>query len=195
MRYYIELTLLPNPEVDLYFLWSKVFQQVHLGLVEKQDDQKQSTIGVAFPEYKQEARFATLGSKLRLFAPSQAELEALNVRKWLDKLTDYVHITSIRPVPEKVTEYVVYQRIQPKTGIDRLVKRYLKRHPELTEEQVISHYKDFANEQLTLPFIQLQSLSSGHPFRVWIGQKTVAESCEGKFSCYGLSNHATLPNF
>lgn len=195
MRYYIELTLLPNPEVDLYFLWSKVFQQVHLGLVERQDQQKQSTIGVTFPEYKQEARFATLGSKLRLFAPSQSELEAFNVRQWLDKLTDYVHITSIRPVPEKVTDYVIYQRIQPKTGRDRLVKRYLKRHPEVTQEQAIDHYEAFTDEQLTLPFIQLQSLSSGHPFRVWIGQKTVAESCKGKFSCYGLSSNSSLPSF
>ena len=195
MRYYIELTLLPNPEVDLYFLWSIILQAVDFGLVERQDEQKQSAIGVTFPEYKQEARFATLGSKLRLFAPSQAKLEALDVRKWLDKLTDYVHITSIRSVPEKVTDYVVYQRIQPKTGKDRLVKRYLKRHPEVTQEQAIAHYEAFADEQLTLPFIQLQSLSSGHPFRVWIGQKTVAEACEGKFSCYGLSAHTTLPNF
>lgn len=195
MRYYVELTLLPNPEVDLYFLWSKVFQQVHLGFVERQDDQKQSVIGVSFPECKQDARFATLGSKLRLFSPSQVELEALDVRQWLDKLTDYVHISSIRPVPEKVTDYAVYQRIQPKTGRDRLVKRYLKRHPEVTQEQAISYYEAFADEQLTLPFIQLHSLSSGHPFRIWIQPKTVAEAREGKFSCYGLSSDTSLPNF
>jgi CRISPR-associated endonuclease Csy4 len=195
MRYYIELTLLPNPEIDLYFLWSKVFQQVHLGLVERQDEQNQSMIGVTFPEYKQEARFATLGSKLRLFSPSQTELEAFDVRRWLDKLTDYVHITSIRSVPEKVTNYVACQRIQPKTGKDRLVKRFIKRHQDMTQEQALVHYEVFVDEQLTLPFIQLQSLSSGHQFRIWIQQRIVAVAREGKFSCYGLSADTALPHF
>lgn len=51
MRFYCEITLLPNPEVNLNFLWSKAFQQIHLGLVEMQDDRKQVPIGVGFPEY------------------------------------------------------------------------------------------------------------------------------------------------
>lgn len=195
MRYYCELTLLPNEEVDIYFLWSKVFQQVHLGLVERQDEQKQSIIGVTFPQYKQEARFSTLGSKLRLFAPTQAELEAFNLHQWLARLTDYVHISSIKAVPETINGYMICQRVQPKTGKDRLVKRYMKRHLGVTHEQALAHYRDFVDEQLSLPFVQLQSLSSGQLFRVWIEQKLVSSAQDGLFSCYGLSAQTSLPNF
>jgi CRISPR-associated endonuclease Csy4 len=189
------MTLIDNQDIGFFELWSKVFQQVHLGLVEMQDDQGLSTIGVAFPEYQEGDKFALLGSKLRLFAPSENLLESLNIRNCLVMLEDYVHITSIRPIPEKVDGYVIYQRIQPKTGKDRLIKRYLKRHQDVTQEQALANYENFSDEQLTLPFVQLQSLSSGHPFRIWIQQQIVAEYKEGKFSCYGLSASTTIPNF
>lgn len=52
MKFYQELTLLPQDEINIYFLWSKTFQQIHLGLVEMQDDQKRVPIGLSFPEYK-----------------------------------------------------------------------------------------------------------------------------------------------
>ena len=42
MKHYIEITLLPNPDINLLSLWSKVFQQIHLGLVEMQDEQRAS---------------------------------------------------------------------------------------------------------------------------------------------------------
>ncbi|MBE0472372.1 MAG: type I-F CRISPR-associated endoribonuclease Cas6/Csy4, partial [Methyloprofundus sp.] len=37
MKHYIELTLLPNTDINAFTLWSKVYQQIHLGLVEMQD--------------------------------------------------------------------------------------------------------------------------------------------------------------
>ena len=46
MNYYQELSLLPQEEIPINFLWSKVFQQIHLGLVEMQDDQLRVPIGV-----------------------------------------------------------------------------------------------------------------------------------------------------
>ncbi len=41
-----------------------------------------------------------------MFAPFQETLESLNIRKWLSRLTDYVHITGIREVPKNIKEYV-----------------------------------------------------------------------------------------
>ena len=195
MRYYQELTLLPNPEVNIHFLWSKVFQQIHLGFVERQDEQGSVSIGVSFPDYIQDGKFFLLGSKLRLFAPTQAVLEGFNTHQWLARLTDYVHISSIRAVPEKISGYVICQRIQPKTGKDRLVKRYMKRHQGVTPEQALEYYHSFSDEQLSLPFIQLQSLSSAQSFRIWIKQQQTMQSIEGLFSCYGLSPTSTLPHF
>jgi CRISPR-associated protein (Cas_Csy4). len=64
----LEITLLPNPEVGKNFLWSKVFQQIHLGLVEMQDDQARVPIGLSFPEYITGEKYSVLGGKLRLLA-------------------------------------------------------------------------------------------------------------------------------
>ena len=36
MNYYQEIQLLPNGEVSLAFLWTKMFTQLHLALVEEQ---------------------------------------------------------------------------------------------------------------------------------------------------------------
>ena len=71
MRFYCEITLLPNPEVNLNFLWSKVFQQIHLGLVEMQDEQRRVPIGISFPEYVIGEKYSVLGDKLRLFAQDE----------------------------------------------------------------------------------------------------------------------------
>ena len=102
MRVYCEITVLSNPEVNIHFLWSKVFKQLHLAMIEIQDDHQQVPVGVSFPEYVFGEQYCVLGSKCRLFATDQATLEQLNISQWLSRLTDYVHITSIRPVPDKV---------------------------------------------------------------------------------------------
>lgn len=128
MNYYLEITLLPNYEINLFNLWSKTFQQIHLGLVEMQDDQKQVPIGISFPEYKNGEKFGVLGSKLRLLAPDEASLMRFDASKWLTRLSDYVHYTSIRPVPDSIKGFAVYHREQPKTGRERLARRYAKRH-------------------------------------------------------------------
>ncbi|MDR4520340.1 MAG: type I-F CRISPR-associated endoribonuclease Cas6/Csy4, partial [Nitrosomonas sp.] len=128
MRCYQEITLIPNADINRHFLWSKTFQQIHLGLVEMQDDQKRVPIGLSFPEYKMGEKFGILGSKLRLFAADEAALTRFDVARRLNRLSDYVHCTGIRPVPDAVKGYAVYQREQPKTSKERLARRYAKRH-------------------------------------------------------------------
>ena len=49
-------------------------------------------------------------------------LEKLDLKKWLDRLTDYVHITSIREVPENIKGYAIYKRKQVKTNAERLAR-------------------------------------------------------------------------
>ena len=51
MKYFVEMTLLSNSEISLNFIWSKLFGQLHLGLVEMQDDQGRVPIGISFPDY------------------------------------------------------------------------------------------------------------------------------------------------
>ncbi len=212
MKYYIEITLLEGLDINLFSLWSKVFQQIHLGLVEMQNDRKQVPIGVSFPEYVQGEKFSLLGRKLRLFAEDEATLAQFNVSKWLGRLSDYVHCTSIRPVPEKLIGYATYQRLRPKTNKERLARRYAKRHGldfatalngvvELRDDPPGGVYRksfrycDLPDKRITAPFIRLQSLSNGRTYCLWIKKTMIPAATSACFSSYGLSTTATVPEF
>ena len=214
MRCYQEITLIPNADINRHFLWSKTFQQIHLGLVEMQDAQKRVPIGLSFPEYKMGEKFGILGSKLRLFAADEAALTRFDVASRLSRLSDYVHCTGIRPVPSTVKGYAVYQREQPKTGRERLARRYAKRHnldyetafngkvelcakhDNATEcERMLMSYSEMPHKTITTPFIRLKSLSSGNTFCLWIKKKEIENSMNGIFTTYGLSSAASVPEF
>jgi CRISPR-associated endonuclease Csy4 len=194
MGFYCEITLLPNPEVNLNFLWSKVFQQIHLGLVEMQGDKGQVPIGVSFPEYAVGEKFSVLGSKCRLFAQDEATLAGFDTAKWLVRLSDYVHCTSIRPVPEKLKGYAIYQREQPKTSKERLARRYAARHNESYGEALL-RYQEVVHKSVTIPFIRLKSLSNDQTFCLWIRKTSASESSGTTYSTYGLSAKTTVPEF
>lgn len=191
MRFYLEITLLPNPEVEINFLWSKVFQQIHLGLVEMQDEQGRIPIGVSFPDYMDGKK---LGGKLRLFANDETTLSQFNATKWLSRLSDYVHCTGIRPVPEKILGYAVYQREQAKTGNERLARRYAKRH-DMDYDTALMRYSALTHKTLATPFIRLKSLSGDQMFCLWIKKTKVEELSGMTFSSYGLSAVAGVPEF
>ena len=185
---------MPNPEVGINFLWSKVFQQIHLGLVEIQDKQGRVPIGLSFPEYITGEKYSVLGSKYRLFAQDEAILARFNAAKWLARLSDYVHCTGIRPVPEKLTGYAIYQREQPKTSKERLARRYAKRDNEDYDTSVL-RYSEMTYKTIASPFIRLKSLSGDQEFCLWIKKTVVSNPLEGAYSSYGLSASATVPEF
>jgi CRISPR-associated endonuclease Csy4 len=194
MNYYVEITLLPNFDIDLFGLWSKTFQQIHLGLVEMQDDKGQVPIGISFPEYVIGEKYSVLGSKCRLFAQDETTLARFDAAKWLCRLSDYAHCTSIRPVPEKLKGYATYQRRQPKIGKERLARRYAVRH-NLSYEKALQHYDEMTHQSISTPFIRLMSLSSDQTFCLWIKKTLVSEPSGTTYSTYGLSAKATVPEF
>ena len=212
MKHYQEFSLLPQEEISLYFLWSKVFQQIHLGLVEMQDGENTVPIGLSLPEYKMGERFGILGGKLRLFAPDESALAQFDAVKWLSRLSDYVHCTGIRTVPEKLAGHAIYKRVQPKNNPERLARRYAKRH-NLDLDSALNgtvnllavggdagyptefRYCNMPKPELGLPYIRLKSLSGGQSFCLWIEKTPAAQPMAGGFSCYGLSTSATVPEF
>ncbi len=194
MKYYLEITLLPNPDINLLTLWSKVFQQIHLGLVEMQDDQKRVSIGVSFPEYVIGEKYSVLGGKLRLFAQNEITLARFDALRWLARLSDYVHCTSIRSVPEKITGHAIYQRYQPKINAERLARRYARRHG-VDYDTALARYGEMYNKCIPLPFIRQKSLSSEQAFCLWIKKTMATEPAGSAYSSYGLSAIATVPEF
>mgnify|MGYP000196251546 FL=1 len=212
MNYYQEITLLPDVEISLGFLWQNVFQQVHIALVEHKVAENQSAIAVGFPDYRN-AKFP-LGNKLRLFAKDQATLEKLAIDKWLTRLEDYVHIKGIKLVPDSVT-YVSFERKQVKSP--ERVERDMHRKAELWSaksgkplaECLADLEKSKPTEPCSLPFIylhsqqtKLRSPEKNSKFPLFIDMYEQSTNQDGVFDCYGLNSKlnskdapATVPHF
>lgn len=190
MKFYIETKLLPNDEISIYFLWQKVYQQVHLGLVEIQNTD--GNVAVSFPQYSEDLNH--LGCKLRLFTEDRRTLEAFNIDMWLNRLTDYVHITKIRQVPVNISSHVLFKRQQVKSSKERIARRKAK-YENIDYKQAIFQLEDFEEQRVNTPFINIKSQSTGKQFRLFIKKYTVENAQIGQFNSYGLSNLATVPWF
>lgn len=192
MKHYIELTLLQNNEIPIYFLWEKLYPQLHLAFVEIKGSDNKINVGVSFPNY--DKNLHQLGCKLRLFSMRKETLENLKIKNWLSQLSDYIHITSIQDVPEKIENYAYFKRIQVKSSSERLARRRAKRNNE-NIEKARKYYSEFNVQLSRLPFIHIKSLSSNNKFQLFIDQIISSKEEVGTFSCYGLSKTATVPWF
>lgn len=233
MKYYLDITLLPDTDITLGFIWFKVYQQIHIALAEngflsdesvkgrngKQEPLKKSRIALSFPEYKR-GKYP-LGSVLRLFSDTKEQLDVLNVKVLLSRLTDYTHCKSIQVVDEtKVKKYVCFKRKQFKStakiakDIERRAEYLVKNKPDKyggniveVKSILIGKSKNYDNKS-ELPFINLMSLSSKPDaplsdkdrFLLFIEMQDMESEIKGDFTCYGLSrrekgNQATVPWF
>jgi len=207
MMFYVEITLLDAEQITPYALWSNLYTQLHLAFVEHKNSDEQVPYGVSFPQYRAKQKsdkiFVSLGSKLRIFAKTEAELTQLNLTTWLDRLSDYVHISSIKAVPATVNQWVTVRRVHPPANADALARRYAKRsavgkHGAFAVASVdearqrLQHYPDTLHQ---LAFIPLKSLSTGDSFNLVLRQEVVDAAQDGLFSTYGLSRESTLPHW
>ncbi len=205
MKFYQEITLMEQVEIPIYFLWSKVYTQLHIAFVEHIDEQKKIPFGVSFPQYhmNQHKKTGFLGEKIRIFAKTEHELQQLNLAKWLERLTDYVHITSPREIPQaKVTGYAHYYRINPKMSLEeRIIHQAQRRNISVDEVKQYFLTSGFVEQATAEPYIQLKSLSAkreqniDRAYRLYIGKSPADEAKNGKFGTYGLSRVTTVPEF
>ena len=197
MKYYQEITLIDQAEISSYFIWSKLYTQLHIALAEIKDTNNKVNIGVSFPQYLFEKNDknskVNLGKKLRLFAQNEADLKKLDLKKWLDRLTDYVHITSIREVPENIKSYAIYRRKQVKTNAERLARHRVKRG-DIGFDEALARYSNVVTTT-DLPFVQMKSLTSDQVFKLFIEKKNAEQSESQVFSTYGLSSESSVPEF
>ena len=142
MKFYQEITIIPNHEIDKNFILSRLFFLTHLGLVEvakQSDNPNKSKIAIAFPKYqynenintkkdednkntnnKSPAKkgFGIIGTKLRLFAKNREDLENFNASSRFSSIIYYIKITEILEVPaSKISSYAVFMRHQEKTNL------------------------------------------------------------------------------
>lgn len=221
MKFFQEITLLESDNKTFFTLWNKLYTQLHLALVEQQNSDKTVDIGVSFPEYRcferNNKKIAILGGKLRVFANSQDALEQLNLAHWLSRLADYVHITSIKEVPNHVSEYLQVARYRPNLNMERLTRRFMRRESKRAGREIsFEEAQEMQNQRLVdeakvsleeaksrytnpvvkdLPYIKMKSLSGEREFSLLINQQPVERHQKGSFSTYGLSSKATVPNW
>ena len=192
MKVYLNITLLSGYDIGLSFLWGKVFQQVHLAITENLDESGKSKIGVSFPQYC--SKNISLGKKLRLFSINEESLEQLNIVKWLDRLSDYVHITSIRNVPRNIFSHSCYKRERTKSNLERIVRRKARRKG-ISESEARESFGDFKERHSRAPFINMHSLGSGQKFKLFIIKEKAECTMDGYFGSYGLGISGSVPEF
>ncbi len=201
MKYYQEISILPDPEINSYFLWTKLYTTLHhhFAKLHKACGAQHTQFGVSFPEYVYEEKngkiFANLGAKLRVFAKTEQALSELNLAQLLSALSDYVHIKSIREVPEDAIP-VRFKRYHAK-GLQRIEKHqrriadFLARKSGKTAEECLQNLlASKPNADCNLPYILLNSSSTGHKFQLFIQREEVdkPQDNQSQFSCYGLSS-------
>jgi len=183
MDYFIDIKLLPDLEIDETALLSNLFSKLHRTLARYGD----GNIGVSFPKANK-----FLGSTLRLHG-TESKLSGLMAIAWLKGLGDYSKISTLQPIPNDVKHCTV-TRIQAKSAFNKRKRSVAKGW--LSEEEALAKIPDDQQKTLKLPYIQLNSLTSGQTMRVYVKQsQPVSSATAGKFSRYGLSRITTVPWF
>ena len=181
MDYYVDIKVLPDPEFDTTTLMSALYSKLHRALVATGDGE----IGVSFPHAGK-----TPGALLRLHA-NRVAIERLMELNWTKGLNDYSQVSAINKIPDKV-QHVNVRRVQPKKTAARLRRAVSRGSISEQDAEVLLAERKLIKK----PFFQLQSLSTGQRFPLFIEQnKPQSESTISKFTSYGLSSNATIPWF
>ena len=192
MRFCCEIRLLADDTAGINFLWGKIYLLVHLALVGIKDENDHVSVGLSFPGYDVDAH--KLGDSLRIISPNEASLSALRLPESLRRFRDNVVLDEVRKIPEGIDSFVRFRRQRAKTSVERLARRRAARH-NVSADEALRQLSGFQEERLSVPFVQIKSLSGDHRFRLYIHQETGVPNIEGTFSCYGLSAEASLPDF
>lgn len=200
MKYYLDITLLPNAEANLGFLWQKIFQQVHIALVDNKIGDNESAIALSIIDYGDKE--FPLGNKLRLLADNEEVLVKLEINQWLKRLCDYCCIQAVKTVPVDIKQYARFKR-KPVKSIKRKAKSRAEHLNKPYGEVLAYLIKEEGLNKCPLPFIKIESQHTKKrveygmscEFLLFIERSLTETPVSGKFDCYGLSKTATVPWF
>jgi len=189
MDHYLDIRLRRDPDFEPAMLMNALYNKLHRAL----HDLDANDIGISLPDHKTGVRARTPGERLRLHS-RQERLEQLMATPWLTGMHDHVIADTVEAVPSDAAHCTVSRR-QFNTGGPSRTRRYAQRHGVcVTEAQQLMAKP--AERQITLPFIQLASRSTGERFPLFIEHgKPQSASVDGHFNHYGLSKQATVPWF
>lgn len=192
MDHFMDIHLLPDPELPAHVLMGAMFGKLHRALVSGGYGAT-GGIAVSFPGYSGRPGAISLGHSLRLLG-SAASLQALLSTGWMGSLRDQAKVSALAAVPTTST-HCHLRRVQAKSSPERMRRRLMKRQG-IDDVEARRRIPDSAAEVLTLPFLQLRSASTGQNYRLFLQLGPPQASAEsGTFNTYGLSATATVPWF
>ncbi|MCO6441726.1 MAG: type I-F CRISPR-associated endoribonuclease Cas6/Csy4 [Nitrococcus mobilis] len=187
MTHYLDIYLLPDPEFPSPILMNALCGKLHRILVEVAEH----SVGISFPAVRHEQR--SLGGHLRLHGTAE-RLTVLMAQRWLTGIQDYVCLGDLLIAPQTAKHRVV-RRVQPKTNVDRLRRRYAKRH-NVRWEEACERVPASVERRVNLPFLRLRSRSTGQTFCLFVEHSLPGDTpVPGMFNSFGLSASATIPWF
>ncbi|MFZ5521676.1 MAG: type I-F CRISPR-associated endoribonuclease Cas6/Csy4 [Pseudomonadota bacterium] len=187
MDHYIDIRLRPDPESPSHHLMSALYSRLHRALVQLRCDD----VGVSFPAMRREP--PTLGDRLRLHGGLH-RLQELQRLPWLGSVADHVDVSELAAVPPGARHRRV-QRVQAKSNVERLRRRYMRRHG-VDAATARERLPESVARTVDLPFVQVRSASTGQTFRMFLSHGPIQpEQVPGAFNAYGLSTTGTVPWF
>ena len=183
MDSYLEIKVVPDAEVPIYFIRNKVYTKFHKAL----SNLKANDIGISFPHYK-----TKLGDVMRIHGAKERLIE-LQKSNWLGGLSGYCEVSTIQAIPNE-TKYRTVSRKQANMTAAKL-RRLIKRG-SITAEQANQYKAKMFTQGLDNPYLELESSSNGHKHRRYLEfGELLNEPVAGKFDQFGLSKQATVPWF
>ena len=197
--HYCELRAIPQEDRTQNQVISDLVQVLHryLPAYNNQDNQGNHAVALSFPVY---GRGRSLGGIIRLHG---REANLAELRQALAPVSGYVLIGAVEKVPASIKGYAVFIRRQYKglAAARRLKARYEKRaDKQWNDELAAAIVQKYSNHQF-VPFVQIQSSSTGQPMRLHIEKRSASREIRGPFTGYGLSKSiegqplATVPLF
>ncbi|MCC5791697.1 MAG: type I-F CRISPR-associated endoribonuclease Cas6/Csy4 [Legionellaceae bacterium] len=183
MDHYLDIHILPAPELPIPVLMNAVYSKYHKALC----DLHSTSIGVSFPKYN-----ITLGNVLRIHG-NKKMLQELHELNWIDGMSGYCAVSSVISVPVN-TKFRTVSRIQSTMSQSKL-RRLIKRG-SMTEAEINQYKAKMFSKGLHDPYVELVSGSNGQKHRRYIEFGDLLDQpVSGEFDQFGLSRVATVPWF
>ena len=196
MKYYQEITIHQLDEISPNFVMAKIMQKLHLLFVTQLHKYGEVRCGLSYPEYKSESKLG-LGRIIRVFSQDEKALKEIAIASCLKGLSDYVIVSEIKNVPEKVASYAMYKRYRKEGCAGNKARRYMKRHPDCDKDKVEKMYTNALKNKKgrEYPYVVMKSASNSHTYSYFVLKEVTNQPGNGAYSTYGTSLGGTVPEF
>lgn len=188
LSHYCDIRAIPQADMLQSEVVSLVMQSLHREL-----PAFAGRIGLAFPGYGQQR---TLGGIVRVLGPS-GDLARLRGALETSELIDYALIAAVTAIPSVVKAHLCFARKHVKGTSDRRRAEQRLAAQGLSTAEIARRLQQKAQKsrRADVPHAHLTSHSTGQNMVLCVTRHVKRKAQTGRFSYYGLSSSATVPDF